>query len=158
MAPLRRRPCRSSRAALLALSLLVGCRGGSDAGGPAAGPGARRYTVRAEVVALPRPQSRPPQLTVRHEAIPGFVDREGATVGMPSMVMPLDLGPGASAGGLVPGDKVELVLAVDWGRPLVQIEQRRKLPAETVLRLAPPPAGAGAGDARPSSVSDQPSR
>ena len=95
MASLPRRPCRSSHAALLALSLLVGCRGGPDAGAPAAGPGARRYTVRAEVVALPRPQSRPPQLTVRHEAIPGFVDREGATVGMPSMVMPLDLGPGA---------------------------------------------------------------
>lgn len=129
-------------AALLAtLALVAACRNGSAPAAPTAGPAARRYTVRAEVVALPRPQAAPPQLTLRHEAIPGFVDGTGAAVGMPSMVMALDLGPSASAAGLAPGDKVEAVLAVDFSRPLVQIERLAKLPASTALRLDAPPPG-----------------
>ena len=84
---------------------------------------------------MTHPPAQPAQLTLRHEAIPGFVDRTGVVVGMGSMVMALDLGPGASAEGLAPGDKLEVVLAVDWARPLVQIERVEKLPAATALRL-----------------------
>jgi Cu/Ag efflux protein CusF len=63
------------------------------------------------------------------------VDRAGATVGMPAMVMAFDLAPGASAEGLRPGDKVEIVLAVDWSRPLLRVEEVRRIPAETVLEV-----------------------
>ena len=129
----------AAAATAVALGAAAGCRGGDP---PPAGAAARRYTVAAEVVALPRP-GQPAQLTVRHEAIPDFVDREGRTVGMPSMVMALDLGPAASAEGLVPGDRVEVVLAVDWTRPLVQIERVWRLPADAARRLQAAPADGG---------------
>ena len=117
---------------LLAMFALVGCRGGIA--GPDAGPSpAHRYAVRAEVVQLPIPGRSPAQLTVRHEAIPAFEDRSGAAVGMPAMVMAFDLAPGVSAEGLRPGDKVELLLAVDWSRPLLRVEEVRRLPPETAL-------------------------
>ena len=117
---------------LLAMFALVGCRGGIA--GPDAGPStARRYAVRAEVVQLPIPGRSPAQLTVRHEAIPAFEDRSGAAVGMPAMVMTFDLAPGVSTAGLRPGDKVAVVVSVDWSRPFVGIEEVQKLPAETVL-------------------------
>jgi hypothetical protein len=150
--------CTRRGAALLAAWAVAaggagaGCRGGPErpdaavpdaglapaAGAGAAAPAARRYTVRAQVVALPRPHAHVRQLTVRHEAIPGFVDREGATVRMPSMVMALDLAPTVSLSGVAPDDKVELTLLVDWDRPLVRIERLRKLPDETPLRLESP--------------------
>ncbi len=130
----RARHCRGAVSALALAVVTAGCRGG-DAPSPAAGANARRYDVRAEVVALPRPQAKPPQLTLRHEAIPGFVDASGAVVGMSSMVMAFDLAPAASAEGLSPGDKVEVRLAIDWSRPSLQLERVRKLPAETSLRF-----------------------
>ncbi len=125
---------------LMAVYALAGCRGA--AADPDAGTStARRYTARAEVVLLPAPGRAPAQLTVRHEAIPGFVDRSGAVVGMPAMVMAFDLAPTASAEGLRAGDKVEVVLAVDWARPLLQVEEVRKLPPETVLDFGRREAG-----------------
>lgn len=127
-------------ASALALGAAAACRGGEAP--PPPGATVRRYTVAAEVVALPRP-GQPPQLTVRHEAIPDFADREGRTVGMPSMVMALDLDPGASAQGLAPGDRVELTLAVDWERPRIAIERLRRLPPGSPLRREP--AGADGG-------------
>jgi hypothetical protein len=120
---------------LLAVVALTGCRGG--VAGPDAGPSpARRYAVRAEVVQLPTPGRSPVQLTVRHEAIPAFEDRAGAAVGMPAMVMAFDLAPGVFAEGLRPGDKVEIVLAVDWSRPFLRVEEVHRLPPETVLDFA----------------------
>jgi hypothetical protein len=140
-APERRPTLCGGRAPLGALASLalalasLACRGGSEP--PTAGPAARRYDVRAEVVALPTPGKPERQLTLRHEAIPGFVDRSGAVVGMGSMVMALDLAPSVATKDLRVGDKVEVRLAVDWSRPLVQIEEVRKLPPETVLHLDP---------------------
>jgi copper binding protein CusF len=124
---------------LLAMCALVDCRGGTA--GPSAGhSGARRYTARAEVMRLPTPGRIPAQLTVRHEAIAGFVDRSGAAVGMPAMVMAFDLAPGVSAAGLRAGDKVEFVVSVDWSRPRLQIEEVQQLPPETVLDFGPYPS------------------
>ena len=119
---------------LLALFALAGCRGGKT-GPDAASSSARRYTARAEVVQLPTPGRAPAQIVVRHEAIPGFVDRSGTAVGMPAMVMAFDLARTASTEGLRTGDKVELVVAVDWSRPLLHVEEVRKLPPETVLEF-----------------------
>lgn len=133
-----------SRAALclplVALAMVApGCRGKGGSGD--ASPAARRYTVRGEVVKLP-----PPQLVLRHEAIPDFVDASGKVTGMRSMAMPFDLAPGTTVQGVAPGDPVEVVLAVDWTRPSIAIERVRKLPAGTVLRLGAgvTPAGSDA--------------
>lgn len=128
---------------LLAMFALTGCRGGTA--GPDAGHSpARRYAVRAEVVQLPIPGRSPAQLTVRHEAIPAFEDRSGVAVGMPAMVMAFDLAPGVSPAGLRPGDKVAVVVSVDWSRPFVGLEEVQKLPLETVLDFG----GADAGPRR----------
>jgi len=120
---------------VLAVCALAGCRAG-PAGSDAGHSAARRYTARAEVVQLPTRGSSPAQLTVRHEAIPAFEDRSGATVGMPAMVMAFDLAPGVSAADLHAGDKVEVVISVDWSGPVVHLEELRKLPPETVLDFA----------------------
>jgi Cu/Ag efflux protein CusF len=136
-------PRSGAAAALLVAAALAGaCRGGNSAADAAAAGSARhRYEVRAEVVRLPVLGRGSAQLTVRHEAIPRFVDSSGATAGMPAMVMAFDLAPTASAEGLRAGDKVEILLAVDWSRPLLLIEEVRRLPTETVLEFGRAEAG-----------------
>ena len=144
-------PCHSlSRRALrvgpILLALAVtstACREGS--GAPAAGGASNelhRYTVRGAIVSLPGAGAR--QLSLRHEAIDDFADAGGKVVGMGSMVMPFDLAPGVALGGLQTGDKVEARIAVGWSPSLLQVEQLRKLPADTPLefRAARPPSGA----------------
>jgi Cu/Ag efflux protein CusF len=130
---------------LLALSVTsTACREGSRA--PAAGGASNelhhRYSVRGEIVSLPGAGAR--QLSLRHEAIDDFADAGGKVVGMGSMVMPFDLAPGVALDGLQAGDKVEARIAVGWSPSLLQVEQLRKLPADTPLefRAARPPSGA----------------
>jgi hypothetical protein len=121
-------------AALVLLGLGGGCRE----------PGrveVRRYSVRAEIVQLPDPRSRIPELTVRHEAIAGFVDASGAAVGMDAMVMSFGIGASVSLAGLAVGDKVEVLIAVDWSRPAFGIERLRKLPEDTPLHFGAARAG-----------------
>jgi len=123
------------RAAALALLLLsAGC---PSRPAPAPYGPVQRYTVRGEVVRLPEPGKPAPEIAVRHEAIPGFVDRTGAVVGMHAMVMPFAVGPDLPLGGLAPGDKVELRFAVDWGRVAFWVEGLQKLPATTPLDFGP---------------------
>ncbi len=102
-------------------------------GTPASGP--RCYTVRGEVVKLPVAGAKPPQLLLRHEAIPDFVDHTGKASGMDPMTMPFDLAPSASTKELAVGDKVRARLDVDWSRPSAQIVSVEKLPAGTDLKL-----------------------
>ncbi len=128
----------------LVLALAAACRGGSP---PAAAEDAsaklRRYTVRAEIVSLAG-DAGARRVSLRHEAIDDFADDSGKVVGMGSMVMPFDLAPGVSLQDLGPGDKVEARIAVGWSPSLLQVEQLRKLPADTALefRAARPPPGA----------------
>jgi hypothetical protein len=89
--------------------------------------------VRAEVVALPPKPGG--ELVLRHEAIPDFTDKSGAVVGMSSMVMPFPVAPDLSLAAIAPGDKIELVLSLDWARGKYLIESLKKLPAATVLNL-----------------------
>ncbi len=112
-----------------------GSTGGGDAGGEG---GARSYALRAEIVQLPAGPG-PAQLTLRHEAIPDFVDRSGTAVGMAAMVMALDLAPGVSLDHMQVGDKVEARLVVDWARPSARIEGLRALPPGTQLHFDPRP-------------------
>jgi len=124
-------------AALLAVAL-GGCRepaapSAQADGGSTQAP--RRYTVRGEVVRLPEPGRSGSEMSIRHEAVPDFVDRAGHVVGMGSMVMPFRLDPPVLAGGIAVGDKVEMRFAVDWSRNAFWIERLDKLPADTPLRF-----------------------
>ncbi len=118
--------------------LLAACRGGAPAGEEAP----RRYTVRGEVVQLAGPAGAGAQVVIRHEAIDDFVDQAGRVVGMDAMVMPFEVAPPVSAGGLAVGDKVAIRFAMDWKGPRLRVERIERLPADTVLRFGPArPAG-----------------
>jgi Cu/Ag efflux protein CusF len=124
---------------VLAVALVTvahGCRddSGSRSGDDAAGAGARRYTVRGEIVRLPAaPSGSARQVAIRHEPLHDFVNEAGAVVGMNSMVMQFEVAPEVALDDVRLGDKVEVRLAIAWSPPLLRIEQLRKLPADTVL-------------------------
>ena len=119
------------RPAAVFLALLVAACGTQDAAAPP-GPPDQSYTVRGVVVALPTEGARVAYLSLRHEAIPEFVGREGDVVGMDSMTMPFALADPALAAGLAPGDEVEATLEIRW---------EADEPA-TLTRVEPLPAGA----------------
>jgi hypothetical protein len=122
---------RGGRAAVVVVlaALLAAC--GAGGGRPAKG---RTYTVRAQVIQLPAPGSRPGSLTVQHEAVDDFVGRDGQVEGMDPMAMPFPLAEGVSLAGVAAGDVVEMKLHVDWdAEPAVRITGVRKLPPGTRL-------------------------
>jgi Cu/Ag efflux protein CusF len=124
----------SLRALLLGAALaLAACTG--DKAPQAPSTAAQRYTFRGEVVRLPDAGVKRPELVLRHERIPDFVNAEGKAVGMDAMVMPFELAPSAAPAGLAVGDKVEVRLAVDWAGPSFRLEQVSRLPADTRLEL-----------------------
>ena len=130
---------------LLSLAAVAGCRGKEPSTAPDAGPapGMHRYTVRGEVVQLPDPARHGDELLVRHEAIDGFVTRDGKVERMAPMVMPFRLEPSALAQGLAVGDKVEIRFAVDWSGPSFRVERVERLPAATPLRFDEPTRPSG---------------
>ena len=87
------------------------------------------YSVRAMVVALPVDGGG---ITLKHEAIPMFVDIKGDIVGMQPMQMAFPLGEGVSIEGIEVGDKVEFTFEVDWD-PGFFIVSISTLPDETEL-------------------------
>ncbi len=124
-------------AACALLALALSCRDRDAPGPPASGAGARRYTVRGEVVRVAPSGPGGAEVSIRHEPIPDFVDRGGAVVGMAAMVMPFPVAPGVSLAGVEPGDKVRFRLAMDWERNRMEIEALEELPKETRLELGP---------------------
>ncbi len=125
--------------ALLLPALLAApaaCRRGEQAA-PAPSAAVQRYTVRGEVVRLPEPGRPAPELVIRHEAVPGFVDHGGQAVGMDAMVMPFALRPGVGAEGLAAGDPIRFTFAVDWAHGAFWIERLEKLPPGTPLEFGP---------------------
>ena len=125
----------SLRGVALALLLHAAACSGGEKKAPEPGPGARRYTFRGEIVRLPEAGARKREILLRHERIPDFVNAQGKTVGMDAMVMPFEVGPGASLDGVQVGDKVEVRLAVDFSGPALRLELVKELPPETVLEL-----------------------
>ena len=104
--------------------------------------GGRDYTVRGKVAMLPEPGNPASGFAVAHQAIDGFVDRQGEVVGMDPMTMSFPLGPKVSLAGLAVLDPVEFTLHVDWSEtPPVHITSVKKLPPGTpiVYRAAQPP-------------------
>lgn len=123
----------SPRVVAALLAALVGAAGCRDGAAPARpGAAARRYTVRGEVVRVST-AARAPELTIRHEAIPDFADRGGATVGMAAMVMPFAVARDVPLAGLAPGDKIRFRFAMDWSASRMEIEAVEELPPETPL-------------------------
>ena len=119
-------PVKVKIAACAALALALSCR---EAPAPGGAPSpARRYSVRGEVVAVDAAQ-----LSIRHEAIPDFVDRSGTAVGMGAMVMPFPVAKGVSLAGLAPGDKIRFRFVMDWERNRMEIDEVEELPRETRL-------------------------
>jgi len=89
--------------ACLAVLLAAGC----------GRPRGQIYTVRAEVVELPS-DANGHLLVLHHEAIDGFVTRDGKAEGMDSMTMPFLVARTVPLTQIQPGDKVEVLLHVDW--------------------------------------------
>lgn len=109
------------------LAIAGGCTGkGSDSG--------RTYTTRGQVVQLPDPANPGTGLTLNHEAVDQFMDRQGEIVGMDPMSMPFPVAKDVSLEGIQVSDVVEFKLHVDWSQePAAEITEIRKLPAGTKL-------------------------
>lgn len=149
-----RRDARSVLVAALVLflGLLVAAAcgsGGAENAPAAAGDEAeadQTYTVRGEVVALPRAGARNPEIRIRHETVPDFMAYDGEVVGMASMTMPFPLAPELELGDLARGDVIELVLEVSWdASPPYRITRIEELPPGTALDFSseePLPGGA----------------
>lgn len=102
---------------------------------------ARDYRVRGTIAELPQPGQPASEFMVAHEAIDGFVDRNGKATGMDPMTMSYPLARGVSTAGLAVGEPVELTLHVDWSAdPPATITSLKKLPPDTklVFRAAKP--------------------
>ena len=102
----------------------------------AAGCGARGrdYKVRALVVQAPDAAHPAGGLYLYHEAIDGWVGRDGKRDGMDPMAMPFPVARGVPLTGLAANDKVEVTLHVDWQADrAVEITRLRKLPRDTRL-------------------------
>jgi hypothetical protein len=122
----------SNRLPLLALLLClaaVGC-GKKKATDSSAGAG-KSYTVRAKIEAV---DGR--ELTLRHEAIPDFVNAFGETSGMKSMAMPFAAAKDLPLDGIAAGDLVEVVIHTDWNASTALIiDKITKLPPDTALKI-----------------------
>jgi hypothetical protein len=99
------------------------------------------YIVRGQVVELPSPANGN-LLQFHHEAVDDFVTREGKVEGMDSMTMPFLVARNVPLRDIQPGDKIEVILHVDWQADrAVEITGLRKLAPDQKLdfRAARPP-------------------
>jgi len=105
-------------------------------------PRGQSYTVRAEVVELPN-DANGHLFVLHHEAVDGFVTRDGKVEGMDSMTMPFLVARNVPLSEIRAGDKVEVLLHVDWqaAERAVEITGLRKLSPDMHLdfRAARPP-------------------
>jgi hypothetical protein len=126
-------------AAILLLAAFAACSPEPERG--------HKYTVRGRVTQLPSVHD-PGALYLEHEAIDGWVDREGKVVGMYPMTMPFPFAKSISLDGIAVNDIVEATVRVDWEAEARQVEivELRELPAGTKLEFrAPDPSRAHAG-------------
>jgi hypothetical protein len=106
---------------------------------PALGPADAVYHVRGQIVAIER-SGDDTTARVAHEAIPGFVDRDGKPDTMPAMTMIFALGPGLDRAALAPESQWDLTFELRWNQPpALRIVAVKPLPLGTALALAPQP-------------------
>jgi len=110
---------------------------GVDAGGTAALPAkANRYTIQGIVRSAPAANKAGKSITILHQAIPTFKNRDGEETGMMSMAMPFQVAAEVGELSLAVGDKVEFTFDVDWeAQNPTTIVKITKLPAETEIRF-----------------------
>lgn len=109
---------------LVALLLSTACSSPQE---PAPSAGSR-HSVRASVVALPGADN---MLHLHHEAIDDFPGQDGKPMGMDSMTMPFPVAKDLSLAGIAVGDRVEVILLVDWkAAASVQVVEVKELPAD----------------------------
>ena len=93
------------------------------------------YNTRGLVVAVARDAGET-VVTLHHEAIPAFKDRDGKAANMASMKMNFSLGT-TPAPDVQAGDKLAIDFDVHWsGGPPLRITRHQKLPPETALVLS----------------------
>lgn len=140
----------------VAMALLAGAEGLAAGCGPRGAPpcAGRDYALRGQVAAATARGSGPRLITLRHEPIDDFADRQGQVVGMDSMVMAFPVARGvppaqiAEIAAVAPGDTVAVRLCVDWqAAPEVAVTALRKLPAGTRLDFRPARPAARSGSA-----------
>jgi Cu/Ag efflux protein CusF len=120
-------------AGLLVLSVLSGC--GSDPPPPDA-----TYETRGRVTRIAEREGQT-HISIHHEEIADFVNREGEAVGMPSMVMEFVVAGDVPLGSLARGDVVDLAFEVRWrGGDMLTITRIGELPVDTPLSLSGPGA------------------
>ena len=123
------------------LAFLAGCAGGegpSEGGAATTATTARTYTLRGVVLELPAAADG--SLTLRHEALPEFVDHMGNQVGMDSMAMPFPLARDVALEGVAEGDPIAITLVVDWeAEQPILVTNVRELPPSTELELGKTP-------------------
>ena len=96
----------------------------------------KTYTLRGRIEQLPDPAVKGSMLQIHHERIEGWVNRNGETKGMNSMVMPFPPADGVSLAGLAIGDLVEFKVEFDFSRLLPQRTVAiTKLAPDTVLTI-----------------------
>jgi hypothetical protein len=95
-----------------------------------------RYHLRGVVEAIS--SSGPDaELSIHHEAIPHFKDRDGHDSSMASMTMIFGLAPGVSPASLRVGDKIAFDFDLRWSTsPALLLTKLEKLAADTPLVLS----------------------
>jgi hypothetical protein len=104
-------------------------------------PRGHSYVVRAQVVEMPG-AANGQTFVLHHEAVDNFVTHDGKMEGMDSMTMPFLVARTVPLSQIQPGDKIEVILHVDWQADrAVEITGLRKLaPTQTLdFRAARPP-------------------
>jgi Cu/Ag efflux protein CusF len=100
-------------------------------------PADATYSTRGQVVEVPRDTNG--ELSVHHEAVADFRDRDGKPSHMDSMSMPFAVDHNLSLAGIAPGDKVAMTFEVRWdSQPTLRIVKLSELPESTVLNLGGP--------------------
>ena len=99
-------------------------------------PADATYSTRGQVVEL---ASSHGELTIHHESVPGFHDRQGNPSHMDSMAMPFAVADGVPLNGIAAGDKVAFTFEVRWKtEPALRVTKLEKLPADTALVFGGP--------------------
>ncbi len=120
------------RASVPILLLALAACGDDEPKGPAT-PADQTYTVEGTVESLPREGAEHREMSIAHEEIPEFVDREGERVGMHAMSMQFEVSPRVDLEGIEPGDRVRFTFEVRWDeQPMLWITELSE------ARAAPP--------------------
>jgi Cu/Ag efflux protein CusF len=108
---------------VLAWLLLAGACGDEPRARPAV-PADATYTAEGRVARLPPESAEIREVSIAHEAIAGFRDREGHTVGMEAMTMQFEVAPDVSFEGIAAGDRIRFTFEVRWeSRPMLYVTE-----------------------------------